>query len=181
MLCALLATRPWALIMAEGELDPGERFRWSDVERLARERFGVQRFRPGQRELIRLALSGRDALGILPTGAGKSLCYQLPSLLLKGVVVMEVVGRSGRALKLLRPLAGAELEEFLATFEARHAADRERIATMMRYGQTTRCRMQFMREYFGDSAGAECGHCDNCAEPPRVDNVRARAAAELRS
>jgi superfamily II DNA helicase RecQ len=36
---------------------------------------------------------------------------------------------------------------------------------MMRYGQTTRCRMQFMREYFGDAAGTSCEHCDNCAHP----------------
>jgi ATP-dependent DNA helicase RecQ len=47
---------------------------------LARERFGVHRFRPGQRELIEAVLRGDDALGILPTGAGKSLTYQLPSL-----------------------------------------------------------------------------------------------------
>ena len=47
---------------------------------LARERFGVKRFRPGQRELIEAVLRGQDALGILPTGAGKSLTYQLPSL-----------------------------------------------------------------------------------------------------
>lgn len=74
--------------MAEGNLEPGERFRWSRLRRLAEERFGVRHFRPGQRELITAVLSGRDALGILPTGAGKSLCYQLPSLLLQGTVVV---------------------------------------------------------------------------------------------
>lgn len=47
---------------------------------LARERFAVRRFRPGQRELIEAVLRGQNALGILPTGAGKSLTYQLPSL-----------------------------------------------------------------------------------------------------
>jgi ATP-dependent DNA helicase RecQ len=74
--------------MAEGELNPGERFSWSEVRHVAERRFGFRRFRPGQRELITAALSGRDALGILPTGAGKSLCYQLPSLFLKGAVVV---------------------------------------------------------------------------------------------
>jgi ATP-dependent DNA helicase RecQ len=74
--------------MAEGTLNPGEQFSWSEVQHVAGRRFGVTRFRPGQRELISLALSGRDALGILPTGAGKSLCYQLPSLFLKGTVVV---------------------------------------------------------------------------------------------
>ncbi len=74
--------------MAEGELEPGERFSWSEVRQEAEQRFGFKQFRPGQRELITLALSGRDALGILPTAAGKSLCYQLPSLFLKGTVVV---------------------------------------------------------------------------------------------
>ena len=48
---------------------------------LAQERFNVERFRPGQRELIEAVLRGENALGILPTGAGKSLTYQLPALL----------------------------------------------------------------------------------------------------
>ena len=75
--------------MAEGELNPGERFSWSEVRHVAQRRFGFRHLRPGQRELITAALSGRDALGVLPTGAGKSLCYQLPSLFLKGTVVVE--------------------------------------------------------------------------------------------
>ena len=61
---------------------------WGILIAEARRRFGVVHFRPGQRELIECALNGQDALGILPTGAGKSLCYQLPSLVLKGAVVV---------------------------------------------------------------------------------------------
>jgi len=48
----------------------------------------VHRFRPGQRALIRSVLEGRDALGVLPTGAGKSLCFQLPAQLLRGTTVV---------------------------------------------------------------------------------------------
>src|SRR4051794_24194494 len=61
---------------------------WEAIRSEASRRFGITRFRPGQRELIECALSGKDALGVLPTGAGKSLCYQLPSLFLEGAVVV---------------------------------------------------------------------------------------------
>jgi ATP-dependent DNA helicase RecQ len=61
---------------------------WDALRREAGERFGVRRFRPGQRELIDAALAGRDSLGVLPTGAGKSLCFQLPSLFLPGTTVV---------------------------------------------------------------------------------------------
>ncbi|HYE24142.1 MAG TPA: RecQ family ATP-dependent DNA helicase [Clostridia bacterium] len=60
---------------------------WSTVMREAA-RFGVERLRPGQREIIEAVLAGRDVLGVLPTGAGKSLTYQIPALLLSGTVVV---------------------------------------------------------------------------------------------
>ena len=50
--------------------------------------FGYQRFRPGQEQAVRAVLEGRDTLVILPTGGGKSLCYQVPALLLPGLTVV---------------------------------------------------------------------------------------------
>src|SRR3954471_17166769 len=61
---------------------------WVVLEREAARRFGVRRFRPGQRELIEAVLGGNDALGILPTGGGKSLTYQLPALFLPRAVLV---------------------------------------------------------------------------------------------
>src|SRR5262245_19173785 len=52
------------------------------------EHFGFRRFRPGQLEAVRSALQGRDTLVVMPTGSGKSLCYQLPGLELGGTTVV---------------------------------------------------------------------------------------------
>ena len=53
-----------------------------------RERFGHDHFRRGQWEPVRAVLAGRDALVVMPTGSGKSIVYQLPALLLKGLTVV---------------------------------------------------------------------------------------------
>ena len=50
--------------------------------------FGYDSFRPGQAPLVSAILSGRDALGVMPTGAGKSICYQVPALTLPGLTLV---------------------------------------------------------------------------------------------
>lgn len=50
--------------------------------------FGYSEFRPGQEKLIDAVLSGGDAFGVMPTGAGKSLCYQIPAMLLDGITLV---------------------------------------------------------------------------------------------
>ena len=55
-----------------------------------KEHFGYDAFRKGQEAVVRSVLSGRPTIAILPTGGGKSLCYQLPALLLEGTTAVVV-------------------------------------------------------------------------------------------
>ena len=50
--------------------------------------FGYETFRPGQKEIITKILDHRNTLGVLPTGGGKSLCYQVPGLMLGGTTIV---------------------------------------------------------------------------------------------
>jgi ATP-dependent DNA helicase RecQ len=58
------------------------------LHELLRERFGMEQFRGLQQEVIETLLAGKSALALFPTGAGKSLCYQLPALLLDGLTLV---------------------------------------------------------------------------------------------
>ena len=63
---------------------------WPRILHVAQQRFRIQRFRPGQREVLESVFRGRNTLALMPTGAGKSLTYQLPALFLpKPVVVVS--------------------------------------------------------------------------------------------
>ena len=53
-----------------------------DARRALKDYFGYEDFRPGQTGVIEALMAGRDALAVMPTGAGKSLCYQIPSIVL---------------------------------------------------------------------------------------------------
>lgn len=50
--------------------------------------FGYSSFREGQKKMIESLLSGHDTLGIMPTGGGKSICYQVPAMLFDGVTIV---------------------------------------------------------------------------------------------
>jgi ATP-dependent DNA helicase RecQ len=61
---------------------------WSEACSALERHFGYSDFRPGQGEAIRAALSARDALVVMPTGGGKSICYQIPALVLPGLTIV---------------------------------------------------------------------------------------------
>ena len=59
-----------------------------NMHKILKSVYGYDDFRPGQEKLISHILSGRDVLGIMPTGAGKSLCFQVPALLFPGLTIV---------------------------------------------------------------------------------------------
>src|SRR5205809_7635105 len=59
-----------------------------DLDTALEQWFGFEQFRPGQEEAVSAALAGRDVLVVMPTGAGKSLCYQLPALMRPDLTVV---------------------------------------------------------------------------------------------
>ena len=59
-----------------------------EKQRILERYFGYGEFRPGQEELIDSVLAGRDVFGIMPTGGGKSICYQVPALMLSGITLV---------------------------------------------------------------------------------------------
>lgn len=57
-------------------------------EEVLKQYFGYDSFREGQKSLVDAVLAGRDVLGIMPTGAGKSICFQIPALLMEGITLV---------------------------------------------------------------------------------------------
>ncbi|MDE2483453.1 MAG: ATP-dependent DNA helicase RecQ [bacterium] len=101
-----------------------------DLRGALREKFGFERFYPGQEEVVTRVLSGQDTLAILATGAGKSLTYQLPALLLEGttVVVSPLIALMKDQLDMLKERGITNVAALNSTLsEDQEARVRERI------------------------------------------------------
>ena len=96
--------------------------------------FGHTTFRAGQEQVIETLLAGRSALALFPTGAGKSLCYQLPSLLMDGltVVISPLIALMKDQVEVLqsRGIAAARLDSSLSAAEAAAVYDGIRTGTL---------------------------------------------------
>ncbi|HZY15937.1 MAG TPA: RecQ family ATP-dependent DNA helicase, partial [Ramlibacter sp.] len=100
------------------------------VRTVLRETFGLARLRPAQAAVIERVLAGQPTLAVMPTGAGKSLCYQLPALLLKGrtVVVSPLIALMKDQCEALRALGIAAVQVNSGTGNDEAAAAEQAVA-----------------------------------------------------
>ncbi len=109
------------------------------AEAILHEVFGHAGFRPGQREIVAAALDGEDVFALMPTGAGKSLLYQLPALAVRGpaVVVSPLIS-------LMRDQIAALVERGVAAAALNSASEPEETAAAMELIATGRIRLLYV-------------------------------------
>src|SRR5436190_22406469 len=96
-----------------------------DLTAALEQHFGFTAFRPGQEQAVRAALAGRDALVVMPTGSGKSLCYQLPALMRDDLTVV------------VSPLV-ALMQDQVDALRARGAGERVALVNAQQAGEVNR-------------------------------------------
>ena len=74
-----------SMVREEGLMDSNNR---NQAKKVLKQYFGYDSFREGQEELIENILNGTDTFGIMPTGAGKSICFQVPGLMMEGITLV---------------------------------------------------------------------------------------------
>ena len=123
----------------------------ADALAVLHEKFGHEDFRAGQREVVAAALAGRDVLCVMPTGAGKSLCFQVPALLREGVtlVVSPLIALMKDQVDglLRRGIPAAEINSMVPIEEQERALERAAIGDVkLLYVAPERFRSERFRE-----------------------------------
>jgi ATP-dependent DNA helicase RecQ len=126
---------------------------------------------PGRTEAVmllqslgRLSEAGQPApMRLLAQTSG--LSPRRVSVLVSALEDIEFIERSSRGVALNGRLRSEHLKDLFGSFEAQHEAERDRLQAMIRYCESLSCRTRYLREYFGESSGENCDHCDNCKRP----------------
>jgi ATP-dependent DNA helicase RecQ len=121
--------------------------------------------------LGRLSAAAEPSQKVAVTARAIAEASGLPERKVKVIVALlegaGVVARKRSLRKLREFTSPEELAAHVETYTHRHHADEDRLRSMMRYAETTACRSQFLRAYFGETdAPSSCGHCDNCCRTP---------------
>ncbi|MGE0520381.1 MAG: ATP-dependent DNA helicase RecQ [Candidatus Binatia bacterium] len=133
-------------------------------------------------QIVRHARQGEQAdLTAAELALAAGLNERRTKVLIAQLEAAGIVERRGRGIHTVAEFPDrAALDAYLDEYEDRSAADRRRLEAVMHYGQMTSCRVRYLRGYFGDSAGEDCGHCDNCRDETKRP-ARARRSARPRA
>jgi len=105
-----------------------------EIQRLARETLGIEKLRPGQTQAIKAVLGGRDTLGVMSTGYGKSAIYQLSGELLEGptIVVSPLIALQRDQVEAMEEVAPGEAAELNSTVSEKR---RQELMEALREGE----------------------------------------------
>jgi ATP-dependent DNA helicase RecQ len=101
--------------------------------------FGFAGFRPGQEDIIDAILAGRDVMAVMPTGAGKSLCYQIPAILLEGLTVVI-----SPLISLMKDQVGALRDSGIGAAYLNSSLDGAEQAATLRFLRSGECRLLYI-------------------------------------
>ena len=137
--------------------------------------FFLGRNAPHQHDILAIlrsfdAADPQEGLLIKDIASGSGLSQRRVSVIAAALQELDMFERRGRRLCLNRSIGGDDFESFIEELDKQFDGRRERIETMMRYAETGGCRMQFLRDYFGESTGDPCKRCDNCSAPPSLQS-----------
>ena len=117
--------------------------------------FGYDSFRPGQEDIVRRLLDGQDVLAVMPTGAGKSICYQVPALLLPGITIVV-----SPLVSLMKDQVGALVQAGVAAAFLNNSLNDNQKALMLRRAPSAAWLTEEWQEKMKKIENCiHCGHC----------------------